>query len=137
MSDLSDRLDACQAAIDDCVDNLHRLGERVEGLRADDKISRRLERLKQRRVGRADAGQYPNKLEIELSNWENIGALLEFLKYVRVAANGGHSFGIGADESADAPHKELGSQKFGAVVFVDGDGNDHIGKIMLNGQEVK
>lgn len=125
MSDLSDRLDACQAALDDCADRFRQLGSRVDLLRLDGLGSR------------ADAGNYPNKLEIELSNWENIGALLEFLKYVRAAANGGHSFGIGADESADAPHKELGSQKFGAVVFVDGDGNDHIGKIMLNGQEVK
>lgn len=50
---------------------------------------------------------------------------------------GGHSFMIAADESAEGPGlKEFGKQMAGAVCFIDGDGNDHIGRILLNGQDV-
>ena len=80
-----------------------------------------------------DAGQYPLKLELELSQWESLPQLLEFLRYVKNTANGGHSFAIEADrEEGDWPSGKGGWPK----VYVDGDGNDHIGSIKLNGEDV-
>lgn len=85
---------------------------------------------------RDDAAQYPMKLEIELDT-ENLRELVEFLKYLRDTAAVGHSFMVGADESPDGHYKMFGSQKVGAVWYIDGDGADRIGRIWINGEEIK
>lgn len=85
----------------------------------------------------AQPSQYPVRLEIELSNWDSLSELIKFLQYVKRSAGGGHSFLIAADETPDAPYKMFGKQAAGAVCFIDGDGNDKIGRIWLNGEEIK
>ena len=88
----------------------------------------------------ADRSQYPVKIELELTQWENFTALLAFLRYVKAMANAGHGFKIEADREEGADKSMM--QKFGIkgehpYVYVDGDGNDHIGKILVNGKELK
>lgn len=79
---------------------------------------------------------YPIQLTIELRKEEGVGHLVEFFRYIKNAANVGHSFLIAADESADGPGKMFGKQKAGATCFLDGDGADGIGRIFLNGEDV-
>jgi len=82
-----------------------------------------------RKLPAAAAASYPNKLTIELSQWENLRGLLDFWRYVKDTANSGHSFSIEADrDSENSPPK--------AKVFVDGDGSDHVGRIFLNDKDV-
>ena len=97
--------------------------------------------------GRADAANaYPLKLEIELTQWESLPQLLAFLRYVKASANAGHSFKLEADREEGDSTSWKGYKMNGRPVwtdggcpkvFVDGDGNDHIGRIWLNGEEVK
>jgi hypothetical protein len=72
---------------------------------------------------------YKNKLTVELSDWEDMSGLIEFWRYIRNTANGGHSFDIEAD-------RESPNSKPKAKVGVDGDGNDHVGRIFLNDVDV-
>jgi hypothetical protein len=76
----------------------------------------------------ATKDNYPVKLTLELTKWENLSSLIEFWRRVRDSANGGHSFSIEADRD------DLGDKA--PKVFVDGDGNDKIGAILLNGKDV-
>jgi hypothetical protein len=87
------------------------------------------------RTVRKDAAKYPVKLEIELSQWESLRELVEFLKYVRNSANGGHGFEIAAD--TDEPGKMFGKQSCAVTCYIDGDGSDKIGRMWLNGEEIK
>lgn len=95
-----------------------------------------------RRLGmRCDAAsQYPVEIRIELSRWESLKELLGFLRYVRDAANGGHSFVIEADREDGGSSADL--EKYGLRgtyprVGVDGDGNDKVGRIWVNGELLK
>jgi len=74
-------------------------------------------------------GSYPVKLTIELNQWDSLIDLIEFWRYVRNSANGGHSFNIEADR--DSPNA-----KPKAKVSIDGDGNDKIGRIFINDKVV-
>lgn len=76
----------------------------------------------------ANPKNYPNKLTIELSDWESMSQLLAFWRYVRNTAAGGHSFSIEADR------EDLGDKA--PKVYVDGDGNDKCGRIFLNDKDV-
>jgi hypothetical protein len=69
-------------------------------------------------------GSYPVKLSIELTKWEDLRGLIEFWRYIRDTANGGHSFNIEADRA------DLGDKA--PKVSIDGDGNDKVGRIYLN-----
>jgi hypothetical protein len=71
---------------------------------------------------------YKNKLTVELSDWEDMSGLIEFWRYIRNSANGGHSFNIEADKD------DLGDKA--PKVFIDGDGNDKLGRIFLNNKDV-
>lgn len=79
---------------------------------------------------------YPIQLTIELRKAEGVGHLVEFFRYIKNAANAGHSFLIAADESAESPGEMFGKQRAGAVCFLDGDGADGVGRIFLNGEDV-
>jgi hypothetical protein len=72
---------------------------------------------------------YTQKLTIELTQWEDMDGLIEFWRYIRDTANGGHSFNIEADRT------DLGDKA--PKVSVDGDGADHVGRIFLNDKEIK
>jgi hypothetical protein len=78
-------------------------------------------------------------ITLELApGFDNLSGFLEFWKYVKNAASGGHSFMLAADESADGPgRKEFGKQLAGATCFFDGDGSDHIARILVDGEEFK
>lgn len=68
---------------------------------------------------------------------DNLSQFIEFLRYVKDAASGGHSFLLAADESAEGTgRKEFGKQLAGAVCFMDGDGSDHIARIFLDDKDV-
>jgi hypothetical protein len=71
---------------------------------------------------------YPVHLTVEMSKWEDLGGLVDFWRYVKNTANGGHSFVIEADREGMQPAK--------AKVSVDGDGSDKVGCIFLNGEDV-
>lgn len=71
---------------------------------------------------------YPVKLTLELTQWESLNQLIEFLRAVRDSANGGHGFRIEADR------QDLGDKA--PYVYIDGDGNDKIGRIVINGVDV-
>lgn len=86
-----------------------------------------------------DAADYPITLTIELTKWDNLSSLIGFLRYVRAAANAGHGFTIEADREEGVMPEFM--EKFGLTgdrphVYVDGDGDDHIGKILLNGKDI-
>ncbi len=88
----------------------------------------------------ADDDRYPVKLEIELTNWNDLGHFIGFLRYVRATANAGHSFTIEADREEGSIPEFM--RKFGLTgaypkVEVDGDGVDRIGRIFVNGEEIK
>jgi 8-oxo-dGTP pyrophosphatase MutT (NUDIX family) len=79
-------------------------------------------------VARADAASYPVRLTVELTAWEDLIGLLEFWRYIRNTANGGHSFNIEADRD------DLGDKA--PKVFIDGDGADKVGRIFVNDRDV-
>jgi hypothetical protein len=81
-----------------------------------------------REITAATKDNYPVKLTLELTKWENLSGLIEFWRRVRDSANGGHSFSIEADRD------DLGDKAPRA--FCDGDGADHVGRILLNGVDV-
>lgn len=86
-----------------------------------------------------DAADYPVKLELELSDSDFVPHLLKFLRYVGAAASSGHSFKLEADREEGAMPEFI--EKFGLSgehpsVFIDGDGSDRIGRILLNGKDV-
>ena len=85
------------------------------------------------KMGRHDANdQYPIKLTIEMTKWDSLAQLIEFWRYIYITAGGGHSFSIEADREEGDFHKNGGWPK----VFIDGDGADKIGRILLNGEDV-
>lgn len=84
-------------------------------------------------VARLDAAdRYPVKLMIELTEWDSLPDLLEFWRYIRSSASGGHSFSIEADREEGDFTKQGGWPR----VFIDGDGSDKVGRIFLNGEDV-
>lgn len=87
-----------------------------------------------------DAAEYPVKIEIELTSWDNLGSFLAFLRYVRAAANAGHGFSIEADrEEGSMPElmRKFGLKGEWPRVYVDGDGADHVGRITVNGDDLR
>jgi hypothetical protein len=76
--------------------------------------------------------QFPNRLEIELGI-EDMRRMLDFWRYIRDTAAGGHSFVIEADREDFSPSKNW---KQPPRVSIDGDGADRIGRIFLNGKDV-
>jgi hypothetical protein len=72
---------------------------------------------------------YPVKFTITMSKWDNLTGFIEFWRYVRNTAAGGHSFTVEADrESKNSAPK--------AKFEIDGDGADHIGQIFLNDLDI-
>lgn len=87
-----------------------------------------------------DAGEYPVKIEIELTQWDNLRSFIGFLRYVKAAASAGHGFSIEADREEGVIPEFM--EKFGLTgdhpkVYVDGDGADKVGRILVNGEEIK
>lgn len=95
--------------------------------------------------GRLDAAaddRYPVVVELHLNAWADMSRFLDFLRYVKNTAAMGHSFEIGADTDAEpgrdgAQARMFGKQRCGASCYVDGDGPDRIGRIVVNGKELK
>lgn len=83
---------------------------------------------------------FPVQLTLELTdNYDNLDGLIAFFRYVRAASLAGHGFSLEADREEGAMPEFM--EKFGLNgeyprTYVDGDGADKIGRILLNGEDV-
>lgn len=93
-----------------------------------DAVLRTASRLAASRLDARPQGAYPYELRIEFAKADGLRELVDFFRYVAKTANGGHSFSIEADREGNAAAK--------AKVFIDGDGSDKFGRILLNGEDI-
>lgn len=83
---------------------------------------------------------FPIQITLELSDdYDNLSGLLAFLRYVRSASLAGHGFTLEADRENGAIPEFM--KKFGLTgeyptAYIDGDGADKVGRILLNGDDV-
>lgn len=78
-------------------------------------------------------------ITLELApGFDNLQGFIDFLQTIKDIASTGHSFEIGADTDFDGTGgKMFGKQRCAAVCFMDGDGSDHIARILVDGKEYK